>query len=85
MGMKFSLKGRAESVGVWDQGAVEDIWAEATVCNTRVEKTTQWGPSWFLLLTKHSLGYKIKEDEMGSACGIYGEKRNSYMVLVYLT
>jgi hypothetical protein len=28
------------------------------------------------------LGNEIEEDEMGRICGIFGEKRNSYSILV---
>ena len=31
----------------------------------------------FVLLTKYYLGDKIKEEEIGGACGMYGKKKNT--------
>jgi hypothetical protein len=33
------------------------------------------------ILTKYSTGDKIWEDELGEACGLFGQKRNPYTVL----
>ena len=35
-----------------------------------------------MLLTKYCLGDEMTEDEVGRACGTYGEDRNIYWVLV---
>jgi hypothetical protein len=35
-----------------------------------------------MLLTQHCAGDKIEKNEMGWACGAYGEERGAYRVLV---
>jgi hypothetical protein len=38
--------------------------------------------SFSVIFAKYNEDDKVREDEMGRACSTYGEKRNSYRVLV---
>jgi len=48
-------------------------WAQLLpLYNKGVEKTTHWGVSWSVLLTKYYSGDQIKKNKMGRACSMYG-------------
>ena len=64
------------------QGAEEDIWPKEERDNMGMERTTERGALRYVLLTRCYVGDKIKEDEMGEACGMHGRERNLYRVLV---
>jgi hypothetical protein len=40
--------------------------------NTVLRKTTKWGTSWSVLLTKYYSGDQIKKNEMDRECSMYG-------------
>ena len=37
-----------------------------------LEKTTSWGTLWSVVLTQYCVGDKLKKNEIGGACGMYG-------------
>ena len=64
------------------QGAEGNIWTkEDGSRDRRMEKTTLWGTSRYVLLAKCYCGNQITEDEMGTACGMYGGEEKCTEIL----
>ena len=43
-------KWRTQTESVWEQDASEDVWGLVSWSDRKLEKTAQWGASWFVLL-----------------------------------
>jgi len=65
----------------WGCSRMEDIWAQEGWGKRELEEITDWGPSWYVLLSKHYSGDNTEKNEMGGTCGMNGG-RGAYRVLV---
>ena len=67
---------RNTSWGCLRMGADGDIWAWDGRGNMGLEKNTQWGALWSVILTEYHSGDQIEKNEMGGACSTYGREEN---------
>ena len=74
MGVKLGLShwGRTQAESVREQGAEGDSWVYED--NRRLQPAAWLAAPWCLRLRKHNLADKIKNDELGWACGMYGDE-----------
>jgi len=66
---------------------LEWIWKEVIFRNLKYSSCIEleiayWGPSWFVLVNKYYSGDQINKNQMGGACGTYGNTKDAYRVFI---